>query len=631
MTNKIRYRIPVRKYGFGDSLKTAISDSFKNLGGSPNGPSLMQSGIGAVGTAVGQIGGNAIGGGLSSGAGNTIGNVGGFIGGAVSSFNPVFGGIISAGSGLIGGAVNRLWGSKLNKENIAEVEGNINALNSFTTNASDFDQLSENWSSAPVGMNFSKSFIGKDGTFSNTVSRKYRSLKNQMERAVNFKDASLINNANNITLQQLDNMLAHYTAFGGQLQTNGADFTNGIIQINEGGTHESNPNEGVLFGMDSEGIPNLVEEGETIFNDYVFSNRIKVPEKLKEKHKLKGKLTFSDAAKELAKESEERPNDPISKRGLEYLMNDLMTEQEMIKAKRDQNKYRNGGRVNKYANGTSGLNLDLSKLKVDPILNNEIVSPELNFQEKFIPKRSNNGSALASLRYVPAIGAVTQGITDALGITNNPDYRNAKRVEAATRGISKAPQVRFSPIGNYLTYRPMDRQYYINQLNAAANASRRGISNSGLTGGAKAAAILAADNNYLSQLGTFARQAEEYNRAQEQQVENFNRGTNQYNSEGAMKAGISNAESALKTRQMILNGVTTAAGMRQAQQDASDAARSSNITNALTNIGDIGTEEYWRNVIKNSPYLMYDVDRGGGFGFKRSRKKGGYLTIKKRK
>ncbi len=78
--------------------------------------------------------------------------------------------------------------------------------------------------------------------------------------------------------------------------------------------------------MDSEGIPNLVEEGEVIFNDYVFSNRIKVPKTIRKKHRLTDNITFADAAKELAKESEERPNDPISQNGLEYLMDDLMTE-----------------------------------------------------------------------------------------------------------------------------------------------------------------------------------------------------------------------------------------------------------------------------------------------------------------
>ena len=80
--------------------------------------------------------------------------------------------------------------------------------------------------------------------------------------------------------------------------------------------------EGVQMGVDNQGIPNLVEEGEVIFNDYVFSNRLKVPDAVKQKYKLKGnkKLTFADAAKQMQKESEERPNDPISKRGLNDAM-----------------------------------------------------------------------------------------------------------------------------------------------------------------------------------------------------------------------------------------------------------------------------------------------------------------------
>jgi hypothetical protein len=31
------------------------------------------------------------------------------------------------------------------------------------------------------------------------------------------------------------------------------------------------------MGVDSEGVPNLVEEDELVYNDYVFSNRLKVP------------------------------------------------------------------------------------------------------------------------------------------------------------------------------------------------------------------------------------------------------------------------------------------------------------------------------------------------------------------
>lgn len=87
-------------------------------------------------------------------------------------------------------------------------------------------------------------------------------------------------------------------AFGGDLMTHGANFDTGLTLISNGGTHEENPNEGVPMGMDSEGTPNLVEEGEVIFNDYVFSNRLKVPKEVRKRYKLRGTkpLTFAEAA-----------------------------------------------------------------------------------------------------------------------------------------------------------------------------------------------------------------------------------------------------------------------------------------------------------------------------------------------
>lgn len=109
-------------------------------------------------------------------------------------------------------------------------------------------------------------------------------------------------------------------------------FSNGVTTINNGGTHEENPNDGVQIGMDSEGIPNLVEEGEVIYDNFVYSNRIPVPEALKRRYRLKGK-TFASAAKALQKESAERPNDPISQRGLKKSMQRLAAAQEALKAK----------------------------------------------------------------------------------------------------------------------------------------------------------------------------------------------------------------------------------------------------------------------------------------------------------
>ena len=127
-------------------------------------------------------------------------------------------------------------------------------------------------------------------------------------------------------------------ALGGEMRTHGADFNNGLTFINEGGTHEQNPYEGVPSGVDDEGTPNLVEEGEVIWNnEYVFSNRIKIPKHLAKKYKLGGNLTFADAIKEVTKESLTRPNDPISNETNKAIVNEFMDEQEALREKEQQN------------------------------------------------------------------------------------------------------------------------------------------------------------------------------------------------------------------------------------------------------------------------------------------------------
>jgi len=53
------------------------------------------------------------------------------------------------------------------------------------------------------------------------------------------------------------------------------------------------------------------------------------------------------------------------------------------------------------------------------------------------------------------------------------------------------------------------------------------------------AGLLGADSNYNEGLGKLARQATESNMAQKQQVEGFNRGTNQFNAQqGNWEQGI---------------------------------------------------------------------------------------------
>lgn len=123
-------------------------------------------------------------------------------------------------------------------------------------------------------------------------------------------------------------------ALGGDMQTNGSDFSNGLMHIDAGGSHESSPYDGVQLGTDSQGKPNLVEEGETIFDDYVFSKRIKADAQTKKRFHV-GKnadISYADLSKKLEKESAERPNDALSQAGLEKQMHDLADEQERQKS-----------------------------------------------------------------------------------------------------------------------------------------------------------------------------------------------------------------------------------------------------------------------------------------------------------
>lgn len=157
--------------------------------------------------------------------------------------------------------------------------------------------------------------------------------------------ANKINMQNNLSVKQ------NYASFGGNLNTAGADFTTGMKHINTGDTHENNPYEGVPMGVDPQGTPNLVEEGETIYNDYVFSDRLKVPKQKIKKgqtkftqeekvlHKYEGK-TYADAAKKAEKDSgvDERPNDNIAKRGFETILEILAQSQEQQRAEEDKEK-----------------------------------------------------------------------------------------------------------------------------------------------------------------------------------------------------------------------------------------------------------------------------------------------------
>lgn len=754
-------------YNWGGDFKNALGGikpfDLKGTFSGANVAGMLKGGLASgIGSAVGNIAGGAISGGLESGAGSAISNIGGTIGGAVSAVNPVLGGIVSAGTGIIGGLTNRMFGSKLNKEKIAEVEGSNRAINTVMVDSSSADSIEDQWTNQDFGKDFTKSDIGKDGWFSNKAKNKYKELKKQQDIARNRALTSYENAADAADTQSDLNAMASFAAFGGplgiwggygsgaigyelakenlgikalnaankgkltslpnsfesselntfakggkihikpenrgkftkycggkvtseciakgkrssdpairkraifaqnvrkfkhafggDLLTHGTEWDNGLRVIGNGGTHEENPMEGVPMGMDAEGNPNLVEQGEVIFNDYVFSNRLFADDGLLESFNLPKSYdghSFAAIAEKLGEESKERPNDPISKRGLMSSMTRLQQAQETVRQQTQEGQegvqYAHGGKMGTLFDGFGQYpNLLIidddsapESTMFDPISNRYVFTgyqdsdaKPLNFGSGITPsgewveepkymaraaakragyyvgdsleeynktpikapeKKKSAASKLldaTNLRYAPVVGA-------AIGLGQNlfskPDYTSANAILEAANQAGNYTPIGYTPIGNYLQYRPFDRNFYLNKLNAQAGATRRAIMNT--TSPSRNAALLAADYNAQGRLGDLARQAEEYNLAQRQAVEQFNRGTNQANAEMGLKAAMANQEAALKARSSRLSGVAQAMAVRDAVDARRGASMSANLTNLFDSLGNIGIDAYNR-------------------------------------
>lgn len=413
-------------------------------------------------------------------------------------------------------------------------------------------------------------------------------------------------------------------AFGGWLNTQGGDFTNGVTFIDEGGSHEENPYQGIQIGVDPEGAPNLVEQGEVVYDDYVFSDRMEIPDDIRKEYKLRGK-TFAKAAKSAQRESEERPNDPLSTKGLQAAMERIATAQEEARqrkeAHREGNEYPSmfayGGDTNPY-----GLALE------DPMSVEELEALMAQSRETGeIAPEGNNDKRQTWTRYAPIIGSGLASLSD---LFSRPDYGSADMIGGVGLGAEAAG---YAPIGNYLSYRPLDRDFYINKMNQQAAATRRGLMNT--SGGNRLnaqAGILAADYNYGQNIGNLARQAEEYNQQLRERVEAFNRGTNMFNTETGLKASMFNAESRNAAKRARLGQATTAAQMRQAIKDQDAARRSANITNFLQGLGDMGWENEqanWLDTLAKSGVLKMNTRGEYTGGTKKA--KGGKVRTKKKK
>lgn len=326
--------------------------------------------------------------GLAGGAGTAVGNlVGGAVAGdyelggvdavtgtlqSINTGNPIIDSAKNAILGTLSGFAKRGFGIATDEKKLGDVNSSIAQNNSFVSNASSNDAI-QGRQAVSTDTN-----VYSDGWFTSSAGDKNKELAQRLADSISWVDRSIENNISNVAQNNINNQLANYAAeggelnmgpveldlayaalaakkrkaesqdrmtnmfmgtpkgmfdFGGDMQTNSSDFSTGLVHIDAGGLHSENPYDGVQMGVDQNGVPNLVEENETVWNDYVFSNRIMADEATKQLFHLPKKkdITFADISKKLEKEIKERPNDPISEVGFKAQMEALAEHQERQK------------------------------------------------------------------------------------------------------------------------------------------------------------------------------------------------------------------------------------------------------------------------------------------------------------
>lgn len=422
--------------------------------------------------------------------------------------------------------------------------------------------------------------------------------------------------------------LAAYYSEGGQINSFYAnEFGPQVTEFNTGGTHEENPHGGIPQGVAPDGLPNLVEEGEVKFDNYIFSDRLMLNKNDKKKYKfLKGK-TYADAAKTIKRELgiDERPNDLIAKTDLEEHLNLLSTLQEEERVKRglkgeNRMMYKNGGHLfdgsldqtilDSVKTATKGLSFRDSYDKSDLSLK--------GYTNKISRKQARNLYNEANgierfdwsstLQAAPVIGNALGVLTQTF---NRPDYKHAKELQQSNEEFIP---ISYTPLTQKMEYKPFDVNYYGNKLGAQAGATRQAIREQTASNPyASTAALLSADANAQSQMGDLYRKAEEYNLTQREKVNTFNRATDSANAEMAMKTAQLN--NSLKDRMYSrqLERDSMAARLKMAEDQAWSQSMSTSMTSMFDNLGDIAKQRMSKEMAND--YIL-GLIRANGFNLK---------------
>lgn len=389
-----------------------------------------------------------------------------------------------------------------------------------------------------------------------------------------------------LSQKEAQNALANIVAFGGWVGTHGGDYPTGFSEFNEGGSHETNANGGILQGIDPNGNPNLVEEGETKWDNYIFSKRLKVPKGFGKAYDLGrvDKKSYADASKKLSKESEERPFDPISTRGRDAMLGRLQQAQEaqkyIDKADEAMNEIFDINELGDilYAEG-GGIHIKPSKRgtftaaakkhgKGVQEFARQVLANKENYSSAMVKKANfarnaskwhDDGGWLQSAGlFAPALANVGNLVSD---IVSKPEQASLGRMDLSPYITRRR-----------LPYEPIDREYMANKYRAQAGATARGIVDSSAGNPASARAALVAHNyNALNALGDMYIKSDEVNRQrkkesimfdaeQDRQLAALSGQQQQFNLGQELREYDINARNRAARRNGIRTGVNTVAG-----------------------------------------------------------------------
>ena len=429
------------------------------------------------------------------------------------------------------------------------------------------------------------------------------------------------NAINNAITQEENEFMRNLVAYGGPLYNHSGDWSNGLTFINEGGTHEENPFDGVLMGFDQENIPNLVEEGEIIYNDYVFSNRLKPSKKQLESSGLNKKYndwTFAKIVEDLQKASAETPLDKISKESLDDMMATMINMQEEVRMKKGlkgQNRLMaNGGHIFDGKRDIKVENLlnkaELAEQKGNVKKANRLLNRAINVEEGNTFDWSTLGM------YAP--------IVDSLGKTL---YNIAKPVDEsniiAEDAYRELPVMELPRLTQHkVPYKPIDRNALINPVINTGRATARDIQNIGTTGADVMNRLALNAYNTQKAIGQAYLEADRQDLANRMQNAQFNLGVDSADAQLLQAVQTANLQRAEKIAAARIADATQREQLEQLKGQAIDTTS----TAAIQGLADLTRQNIEWNWIKNNPQYAEAVA-----AIYSKKANGGMLTRKKRR